>query len=260
MSGRRVLRFCKTQSRHVNLAHDTDSGLFSVFVYRHNRGALGRYLDYVRPGKVYDATVRAAIDYHIDLQLWNELHSFLNGIRPCAAISLFSRAHLRCPGRHGRGRAGLSRGHRSGPERALAIHSAGLSVLATRRCRSGRRAAERAVELAPAKRRRTRRGSRSSPPTADCRRLVRRSFPCRPVRCRPRCTAMSPTIRRPPWPASDRAIEKTPAYLPAHVARADLLERMGRVQEALAEWELTQRMAPNDRSIASRREALSRRK
>lgn len=255
-----VLRFCKTQSRHVSLAHDTDSGLFSVFVYRHNRGALGRYLEYVRPGKVYDATVRAAIDYHIDLQLWNELHSFLNGIEPCAAISYF------------RGLTYAAQDDAAGAEQAFREAIAAdpsvpwpyiqLGYLFSRQGDVDRAvaAAERAVELAPAEE--ATHEARVKILTAY-RRLPEARQALLAMPAGPLSTTLHSYVTDDTQAALaslDRAIEKTPAYLPAHVARADLLERMGRGQEALAEWELTQRMAPNDRSIASRREALSRRK
>jgi SAM-dependent methyltransferase len=84
-----VLDHCKTLSAHVALDHASDSTAFTVFVYRKNRGALQRFIDFVKPTAKYDRASRAVIDYCIELELWDELRAFLGTLEPCAAVSFF---------------------------------------------------------------------------------------------------------------------------------------------------------------------------
>ncbi len=256
----RVLEFCKTQSEHVGLAHETDSGVFSVFVYRRNRGALARYLDHVKPGTTYDRTVRAAIEYHIELELWDELLAFLGRLAPCAAVSFFL------------GQAHDALGHPTEAETSFRAAIAGgpnvpwpyirLGYLYSRLGDTERavEAARRAIEVAPleeaaheclvkilyANRRldEARAAAFATPagPLADTLRGVVADSPAQALE------------------SLDHALATAPSYLPALIARADALERLGQRDAALAAWRKAQQVAPIDRSIADRVAALTRSK
>src|SRR5207253_11023936 len=57
-----------------------------VDLYKRNRAALKRYLDHVKPGRAYGPEVQAAIDYHGELGLFEELRDFLLALEPCAPV------------------------------------------------------------------------------------------------------------------------------------------------------------------------------
>lgn len=253
-----TLNFCKTQSEHVALAHEVDTGVFSVFIYRQNRGALARFLAHTQPGNKYDRTVRAAIDYHIELGMWAELRTFLDGISPCPAVSFF------------RGQTCAALGELSAAEDAFRAAIAAepttvwpyieLGYLFSRQG-DGERAialATRAIELAPEE-------EAAHEALVKIFNAYRRlpeacaaaaAMPAGPLADTLRATMADDTDFA--LDALDHALATAPSYLPALVARADLLERTGNKTAALETWQTAHRLAPVDRSIVKRLDALMR--
>ena len=253
-----TLTFCKTQSDHVALMHDVDSGVFSVFIYRQNRGALARFLAYAKPGNTYDRTVRAAIDYHIELGMWAELRTFLDGISPCPAVSFFLGQTCAALGDLSAAETAFRAAIAAEPEVVWPYIQLGYLFSRQGDAERAVASATRAIELAPEEEAahealiKILNAHRRLPAA----RAAAAAMPEGPLADTLRATVSDHADAA--LSALDHAIAAAPSYLPALVARADLLERKGDKPAALATWQAAQRLAPVDRSIANRREALER--
>jgi SAM-dependent methyltransferase len=254
----KILDFCKTQSEHVALSHDADSGVFSVFIYRRNRGALQRYMQYAQPGTKYDRTVRAAIDYHIELDLWDELAAFLHTLEPSPAVSFFlGQAY------DGLGDAATAETHfrmaiADDPKVPWPYIRLGYLFSRLGEVQRAIEAASEAVRVAP-----------EEEATHEClvkilyanRHLVEARAAAQVMAEGPLGNTMRAVVAENPELALsllDRAISAAPSYLPALIARADALERLGRRDDALIAWRAAQSVAPIDRSIADRISTITR--
>ena len=253
-----VLQFAKSQSQLVTLVHDSDPGVFTVFVYRKNVTALDRLRELVQPGTTYDRAVREVIDYHVELGLWSELREYLDGIEPAPAVSYF------------RGQADAMLGNSDAAEAAFREAIVGdptqvwpfvqIAYLYSRRGDLERAVAagREAIAVAP----------RAEAPYEALAKIyfahkrlpealaVVAEMPAGPLAE----TLRSAVVDNLPdaLAALDRALAHSPQYLPALVARADVLERMGNKDEAIAALRAAQRMSPLDRSISTRLDALFR--
>jgi SAM-dependent methyltransferase len=254
----RVLEFCKTQSEHVSLSHDADAGVFSVFVYRRNRGALKRYLQYAQPTTKYDREARAAIDYHIELELWDELLAFLRTLEPCAAVSFFLGQAHEALGNAVDAETSYRMAIADGPTVPYPYIRLGYMFSRLGDTERAIAAARQAIEVAP-----------TEEDAHEC--LIKILYANRRVdEARAAALAMpegplANTLRgvvaetpQLALTALDLAIAAAPSYLPALIARADALEKLGKRDEAIAAWRAAQAVAPIDRSIADRMSALTR--
>ena len=253
-----ILQFCKTQSEYVALAHDTDAGMFSVFVYRQHRSALERFLAHVKPGTSYDRGVRAAIDYHIELGMWAELRTFLGGIAPCAAVSYFLGLAGAALGDAAQAEAAFRAAIDAEPSSPWAYIQLGYLFSRQGDLTRARAAAQHGLELAPRE------------PEAH-QALIKILFAHNQIAEARAAAAAMPdglladtlraTFAEAPSEAIgllDRALAAAPGYLPALVQKAALLERTGQLSGAIETLRAAQRIAPVDRSIANRIEALIR--
>ncbi|HEY0255291.1 MAG TPA: methyltransferase domain-containing protein, partial [Kofleriaceae bacterium] len=248
----KILEFCKTQSEHVSLSHDTDSGTFSVYIYRRNRGALERYLRYVQPGTKYDRSTRAVIDYHIELELWEELLVFLKTLEPSPAVAFFLGQAYDGLGDVVNAETSFKLAIADGPTVPWPYIRMGFMFSRLGDADRAIEAARTAVSVAP-----------DEPAAHEC--LVKILYANRMID-----EARAAALVMPEGPLGDttravvaetpdhalasldRALAAAPQYLPALIARADALEKLGRSEEALATWKTAQSVAPIDRSIADR--------
>jgi tetratricopeptide (TPR) repeat protein len=251
-----AFRFCKTLSRNVTVAHDTNHLAFTVFVYRNNRGALARYLAYARPGRSYGAAVEAAIHYHAELGLHRELVEFLRGLEPCAEVW----SHL------GQTHAALREPALAfvAFERAIAADPTlpGPHLHLGKLVRSGSRAEavghfRRAVAAAPdliEAHEQLVRTLLADGRRADARAAVA-AMPEGPLRDLLGALATDEPEER--LAGLERALQAAPRYVEALVAAASAHEDAGRPERALELLRRARTVAPLDEDIARRVGALS---
>jgi SAM-dependent methyltransferase len=229
-----VLDHCKTLSAHVALDHASDSTAFSVFIYRKNRGALQRFIDFVKPTAKYDHASRAVIDYCIELELWEELRVFLATLEPCAAVSFFLGQTFDAlgeflPAETSFRAAAMDVPDVPWPNVGLAYHYSRLKQIDQAIAAAGA-----AIEVAPVEE-----------VAHEC--LVRVLLANnRADEARAAAAAMPPTalgyylrglVAESPELALgelDRALAVAPEYVPALTLKADVLEHLERVDEATA--------------------------
>jgi tetratricopeptide (TPR) repeat protein len=232
--------------------------VFSVFVYRKNRGALERFLAYAKPGTTYDSTVRAVIDYHVDLGMWSELRTVLAGIKPCAAVSFFLGQANASLGDHAAAEAAFRAAIEADPAQPWPYIQLGYLFSRLGDLPRALAAANLAIEHAPREEEAHQALIKilvAHKQLAEARKAAA-AMPDGPLADTLRATVTDDTTAA--LAAADRAIARAPTFLPALVARAQLLERKGDTAAAIEAWRTAQRIAPVDASIALRIEALLR--
>lgn len=253
-----VMRFCKTQTPFVSIAHDVDGGLFFVYLYRHQRAALARLVDYVKPGRTYSHAVQSVIDYHLALELHAELREFLANLEPSAPVLFYQ------------GMAHAALGDTVDAETAFRKSMAAdasapwphiqLAYMCSRNGEAERALTEarEAVRIAPAEIE----AHRALATIAFAhRRMPEARAATAAMPDGPLAFTMRAATNEDPKAALaelDRALAAAPSYLPALIQRAELIEQSGDRSGALAAWRAAAKVAPVDRSIARRIEALER--
>jgi SAM-dependent methyltransferase len=252
-----IFRYCRTLSRQVTLNNDVQHGIFDVFVYRNNRGALERFLEYVKPGEIWGPEVEAAVKYHVELGLFAELRSFLADIEPCAEVY----NHL--------GQACAQLGDASAAvdafDKAIAADPSlpwprvNLARLASRErdlegAVSHLRSAVIAAPRDPAVREELVKALLAAGRRAEARAAIG-ELPEGALRSYLAGTASDDP--RDALACYRAAIEAAPGYLDAIVGAAFACERFGDNDAALELWRQAERLSPVDRSIAERITTLS---
>lgn len=250
-------RFCKQLTHHVVVDEASDSRRYDVKMYKRNRAALRRYLDLAPPSRHYDATVKAAIEYHTELGLFEDLRDFLVSLEPSkevwtqlgvayaalaqpAAADEALRRAIALDASYAEPHIVLGRMALARAELSAAIDDFARGLVANPRNAEARDELVRALI----------RGGRKGEARKAAARMD--SGPHRDF-----LLALVAEDESGAEAALLRALEASPRYLEALVQLAMLYERTGRRGPALAFWRQAQEVSKVDKSIADRIVALS---
>lgn len=249
-------RFCKMLAKHVVINQASDARGYDVVLYKRNRAALRRYLEYARPGRIYGPAVQAAIDYHGELGLFEEMRDFLLTLEPCVQVLSALGGVYATLGDNEKARATLTLAVASDAKYALPHINLGRIALADRDLTGAIDHFGRALiadathplardELVRALLKAGRKGE------------ARKAIAKLPAGAHASLlSALCGEDDAAAEVALLQALTVAPRYLEALVQIAFLYERMGRRSDALTAWKRAQQSAPIDKSIADRIVAL----
>ena len=251
-----TFRFCKTLTKHVVIDQGADSRLYNVVLYKRNRPALRRYLELVKPGRTYGPAVQAAIDYHGELGLFEELRDFLLEIEPCAEVWSQLGGVYAALGQNELAEAALAKAIAANPAYAWPHVNLGRMAIQQRDLGAAIDHFGRALVADPhhtLARDELVRALLKSGRKGEARKAVAKLAPGPHADFLQALTAEDDATAE---AALTRALAGAPRYLEAAVQLAWLYERTGRREAALAMWKRAQHLAKVDKSIADRIEAL----